>query len=137
MSTKDDSVNRMLTRRADLLYNKTVPSHDEAMSHLGTFLGEIVLNEMTPMAKEMMGIGTPFPVAPKKVWLPPSDRMDGKIVLKPPPNEDVIKALTHEGILEIGSTVEERLEKIWQEKLKAAKKEVEDFERFVLVKIFE
>lgn len=129
----DTSVKEMLIRRVALQHpdNKTVPSQHEAMSNLGFFLGETILNEMSPIAKEMMGIGTPFPVAPKTVWLTPSDRIDGNIVLKPPPNEDVIKALTHEGILEIGSTVEQRLEKHWQAKIKAAQKEVEDFERFV------
>lgn len=129
----ENSVKNMLIRRAVLLHsdNKTVPTHHEAISNLGFFLGETVLNEMSPMAKEMMGVGIPFPVAPKTVWLTPSDRIDDNIVLKPPPNEDVIKALTHEGILEIGSTVEDRLEKQWQARIKAAKKEVEDFERFV------
>lgn len=127
----DKSVERMLKRRASLLHkdSKSVTEHHEVMSNLGFFLGETILNEMSPMAKEMMGIDKPFPVPPKTVWLPPGDRIDGNIVLKPPPNDDVIKALTHEGILEIGSTLEERLEKHWLGRIKAAKKEVEDFER--------
>lgn len=127
----DKPVERMLKRRASLLHkdSKSVPEHHEVMSNLGFFLGETILNEMSPMAKEMMGIDKPFPVPPKTVWLPPVDRIDGNIVLKPPPNDDVIKALTHEGILEIGSTLEERLEKHWLGRIKAAKKEVEDFER--------
>lgn len=129
----DKSVKRLLERRATLLNpgNKTVPAHHEAMSNLGKFLGETVLNEMSPMAKEMMRIDRPFPVDPKTVWLSPSDKIDGNIMLKPPPNDDVIKALTHEGILEIGSSVEEKLEKHFQARVKAAKKEVEDFERFI------
>lgn len=129
----DKSVKSMLNRRATLLHgdNKTVPTHQEALTNLGDFLGEIVLNEMSPMAKEMMGVGKPLSAAPKTVWLSPEDRIVGNIVLKPPPNEDVIKALTHEGILVIGSTVEERLENHWEARIKAARKEVEDFERFV------
>lgn len=128
----DKSVTSMLNRRASLLhkYNKNVPEHLETMLNLGIILGETVLSGMSPMAKEMMNIDKPFPVAPKTVWLPPGDRIEGNIVLKPPSNDDVIKALTHEGILEIGSTVEERLEKHFQARIKAAKKEVEDFERF-------
>lgn len=133
MNTPETPVKSMLTRRALLMHkdNKSVPSHHEAMSNLGTFLGETVLNEMSPVAKEMMGIDKPFPVAPKTVWLSPDDRTHGNIILKPPPNDDVIKALAHEGILEIGSTVEAKLEKHWLERIRAAKKEVEDFERFV------
>ncbi|XP_037047804.1 FK506-binding protein 5-like isoform X2 [Bradysia coprophila] len=130
MNTMGTSVERVLNRRASLLDNKTVPVHHETMSNLGTFLGETVLSEMSPIAKEMMHLDKPFPVAPKTVWLSPSDRNNGKFVLKPPPNEDVIKALTHEGILEIGSTVEKKLEEHWQTRIKEAKKEVEDFERF-------
>lgn len=126
----DTSVERMLSRRDNLLDSKTVPARHEATSNLGIFLGETVLNEMSPMAKEMMRIDRPFPVAPKTMWLSPADQNDGKRILKPPPNEGVIKALTHEGILEIGSTVEKKLEEHWQTKMKALKREVENFERF-------
>lgn len=121
----------MLTRRAVLLHrnNKAVPSHHEALSNLGGFLGDTVLHEMSPLAKDMMDIETPFPDAPHTMWLSPGDRMNRKVVLKPPPNEEVVKALTHEGILEIGSVVEEKLEQHIRERINAAKKEVEDFER--------
>lgn len=130
----DESVERVLNRRANLLHkdNKAVPAHHETISNLGLVLGETVLNEMSPLAKEMMCIDTPFPTAPKTLWISPKDRIDNDIFLKPPPNEDVIKALTHEGILEIGATLEQRLEKHLQAKIKAMKKEVEDFERFVV-----
>lgn len=133
----DKTVESMLKRRASLLHkdNKSVPEHHEVMANLGFFLGETILNEMSPMAKKMMGIDKPFPLAPKTVWLSPGDRIDGNIVLKPPPNDDVIKALTHEGILEIGSTLEGKLEKHWLARIKAAKKEVENFERFFIRKL--
>lgn len=129
----DKSVKSMLNRRTSYLHkdNKTVPAHHETMSNLGTILGETVLNEMSPLAKEMMGIDTPFPVAPKTLWISPNDRINNDIFLRPPPNEDVIKALAHEGILEIGTTLEERMEEHFQSRIKAMKKEVEDFERFV------
>lgn len=126
----DTSVERVLSRRAYLLDNKSVPARHETTSNLGTFLGETILSEMSPVAKEMMRIDKPFPVAPKMVWLSPADRYDGDLVLKAPPNVDVIKALTHDGILEIGTTAEKKLEEHWQARIKAAKKEVEDFERW-------
>lgn len=130
----DESVKKILNRRASLLRsdNKTVPGHHETISNLGIILGQTVLNEMSPMAKELMGIATPFPIAPKTLWISPNDRIDNNVFLKPPPNEDVIKALTHKGILEIGATLEKRLEENFQSRIKAMKKEVEDFERFVV-----
>ncbi|KAJ6634706.1 hypothetical protein Bhyg_13283, partial [Pseudolycoriella hygida] len=66
MTASNKSVACMLQRRAKLLHkdNKTVPAYNEAISNLGSFLGETVLNEMSPLAKGLMGLDEPLPVAP-------------------------------------------------------------------------
>lgn len=128
----EKSVKSMLNRRASLLHrhNQNVPSQHETITKLGDFLGQTILSSMSPLAKKLMGVETQFPVPPKTLWISPSDRVDCKIMLTPPPNIEVIKALTHEGILEIGSMLERKVEEDCESKLKVARKEVEDFERF-------
>lgn len=72
----------------------------------------------------------PLGKCPKTLWIDPNDRLMGKVQLKPPTSNRILKAFQHQNILEIGAEFEERIQQESEKKIEEARIEMEDFEKF-------
>ncbi|CAD7088463.1 unnamed protein product [Hermetia illucens] len=125
-----ERIRAALKRREELLRNKDVPRQSELYKSLGNSLGSVVIENMTLLSKEVMGVTDPLKGPSDNLWLPPSNRIKKKLCLTPPSPVEVTKAFCHQGILEIGEEFEAKVEEHCLERIKKAADEAADFERF-------
>lgn len=117
-------------RRQQLLHTRCLPTQIEVRQKLGDDLANVIFQTMNPIEKHLMGIKNPLNGPPEQLWIAPNDRLEGHVNLTAPPNDEVLRALTHEKILEIGCDMENRLAKHEQFKIETAVKQAVEFERF-------
>lgn len=94
-----ERIRAALKRREELLRNKDVPRQSELYKSLGNSLGSVVIENMTLLSKEVMGVTDPLKGPSDNLWLPPSNRIKKKLCLTPPSPVEVTKAFCHQGIL--------------------------------------
>ncbi|KAG5877083.1 hypothetical protein JTB14_011787 [Gonioctena quinquepunctata] len=94
--------------RNELMKNLEIPRLSEAKSTLGDSLSKIVFDECDEALKEAFGLQPPLKGALGDLWVSPSSLLIGKIALTPPHTRKHIQALTHEGIMNIGTGIEKK-----------------------------
>ncbi|XP_018333092.1 uncharacterized protein LOC112904709 [Agrilus planipennis] len=92
-------------------------------------LSKLVFDQCIDSLKDKLGLTPPLGGPGEVLWQSPSDLLEGKVILKPPYSNRCIKALTHEGILKIGSVIEQKfLNEMELEKQRALKEQRETLE---------
>ncbi|GLV44429.1 hypothetical protein CBL_10233 [Carabus blaptoides fortunei] len=97
-------------RKKSLLKENDVPIQQEIRCRLGDDLTEVLFETCMPSLKPYLGLTPTLNGPGDDLWVSPSDILIGKIRLKPPLTNKYIKALTHQGILDIGSVIEKKFE---------------------------
>lgn len=93
-------------KRKHYIKNFQVPPFSEAKLQLGHALAQVLLDDCPESLKDEMHLSTPLQGPGENLWLSPSDLLIDKVVLRPPLTAKHVKALTHEGILNIGEEIE-------------------------------
>lgn len=93
-------------RRKECMQNLEIPTITEIKNSLGQPFTEVFFEQCPGALRCYLGLEPPLEGPGNTLWQSPSDILLGKVVLKPPITSKCIKALTHEGILEIGRDVE-------------------------------
>jgi hypothetical protein len=107
--------------------NHPTPSHLE--KSLGKELVDVILETCTPLQKKLFGRDKPLKGPnDEKMWINPRDRLNGNgvVVTERLSKTSCLQALTHRGILEIGSEIEGKLEKRHEKDVADAVKEAEE-----------
>ncbi|XP_008551594.2 uncharacterized protein LOC103574037 [Microplitis demolitor] len=90
-------------RRLEFKKKNEIPKQSEIINSIGPSLTSILYNFSPTDVKKLLGVIPQLDGPSTDLWIPPSDKKDGdKIILKPIVNHDLIKALTHDGILKLG-----------------------------------
>lgn len=71
-------------------------------------LVDVYLKTCTPIERVLFGRDMPLK-GPEKLWLNPDDRSEGNTTCLTPIRTEGVQALTHQGILEIGKQIEEKM----------------------------
>lgn len=95
-------------RRKELLQANQIPTMSEVREELGNALAPVFFEQCPEALKEQIGLTPPLEGPGDVLWTSPSDLLIGKVVLKPPYTDRHIKALTHQGILDLGVDIERK-----------------------------
>lgn len=119
-----------ITKRRQLLHTRCLPTQTQVRDKLGTELADVIFDRMNPVEKCLMGVDKPLKGPTEQMWVDPRDKAKGNVKLTPIPCYDHIRALTHQGVLEIGGLLEQRLETHEKYKIDTAVREAVEFEQF-------
>ncbi|XP_044272256.1 uncharacterized protein LOC123016092 isoform X2 [Tribolium madens] len=120
-------------RRRELMKTMKAPTISEVKVVSGLPLALVIFEQSHEDIQEDLGV-VPSLEGPKgELWVSPSDLLIGKVALTPPLTQKHIQALTHQGIIALGSEIEEKfVNEFKMEKEKAIKER-----EICLGKIFE
>jgi len=119
-----------INRRQDLLENYEVPLQSEMASQLGEPLANVVNSTMTDVGKILMGTFDNLKGPPRDLWISPSDHLIGKVRLTSPYSDKLLKALTHQTIIELGMETEEKIKNEMEATIEKVKAETSNFEKY-------
>lgn len=94
------------SRRLELQAKNETPKQREIKNYIGPILTKILCDLSPPDMQNLLGVTPQLEGPPKNLWTPPSD----KIILRPVTNHNIIKALTHDGIIKLGEQVKRNYE---------------------------
>ncbi|KAG8039038.1 hypothetical protein G9C98_003345, partial [Cotesia typhae] len=94
------------SRRLELQAKNETPKQREIKNYIGPIRTKILCDFSPPDMKNLLGVTPQLEGPPKNLWTPPSD----KIILRPVTNHNIIKALTHDGIIKLGEQVKRNYE---------------------------
>ncbi|XP_057319003.1 uncharacterized protein LOC130663659 [Microplitis mediator] len=98
-------------RRLEFKTKNEIPKQSEIINSIGPSLTSILCNFSPPDVKKLLGVIPQLDGPSTDLWIPPSDTKDGnKIILKPIVHHDLVKALTHDGILKLGERAKRNYE---------------------------
>lgn len=101
------------------------PTPTDLERNISKELVEVHLKNCTPIEKSLLGRDKPLK-GPGSLWISPDDRLSCNQVRLTPSKAESVQALTHQGILEIGKRLEEKLEEKNLELTKEAVAEAEE-----------
>ena len=104
---------------------KNHPTPSDLERNMGKALTDVYLKTCTPFERTLFGRDKPLK-GPDNLWISLEDQGNGKKVCLTPLRTESVQALTHQGILEIGKRLEEKLE---DEKLMVIRKAVAEAEK--------
>ncbi|KAL3268744.1 hypothetical protein HHI36_007846 [Cryptolaemus montrouzieri] len=116
-----------ILKRLMLLRTLEAPTISDTKRNFGDDLAEKIFCNCDLNFREDFGLEPPLkgPIG-KDLWISPSDLLIGKVCLKPPLTSKYIRALTHQGIMDIGL----RVEKLFWNQVEIEKsKELEEQDR--------
>lgn len=101
------NIGKKLSRRQYLRKQHELPTIAEMNQSLGPCLGDIIRKQANPVVRQCAKIDKPLKGPQKPLWVPPKST---DIVLTKPPDEDNMKALHHQFILDMGHDIEDKFE---------------------------
>ncbi|CAG5093760.1 Protein of unknown function [Cotesia congregata] len=94
------------SRRLELQAKNETPKQSEIKNYIGPILTTTLFDFSPPDIQKLLGVTPLLEGPPENLWTSPSD----KIILRPVTNHNIIKALTHDGILKLGEQVKRNYE---------------------------
>ncbi|CAH0555918.1 unnamed protein product [Brassicogethes aeneus] len=95
-------------KRKEYLKKLKIPTISEVKDILGPDIARIIFLQCPSEQKVLLGLIPPLEGPGDTLWSSPSDLLIGKVCLKPPLTSKYMRALTHQGILEIGHEIEKK-----------------------------
>lgn len=120
-----DEIRARLIHRAVLIQTHDVQTQSELYASVGKSLGKIIINNMPLLSKELMGATDPLNGPNETLRMHPDNRLSEKLCLT-----ETTKALTHEGVMDIGAEIEAEFKEEWLRRLQRALDETSEFEKF-------
>lgn len=84
------------------------PTPRDLERNMSKKLVDVYLETCTPIERTLFGRDKTLK-GPEKLWINPDDRSDGNETRLTPIRTESVQALTHQGILEIGKQIEEKM----------------------------
>ncbi|XP_045473145.1 uncharacterized protein LOC123679743 isoform X1 [Harmonia axyridis] len=127
MANVDITRSEYIIKRLMLLQTMEAPTISDAKKNFGDDFAQKIFCNCDPNFKEDFGLEPPLkgPIG-GDLWTSPSDLLIGKVCLKPPLTSKHIRALTHQGIMDIGSKIEKLF---WNQVEIEKSKEMEEQDR--------
>ncbi|KYB25659.1 hypothetical protein TcasGA2_TC034853 [Tribolium castaneum] len=95
-------------RRRELMKTMQAPTMSEVKVVAGLPLALVIFEQSLEDIQKDLGVVPPLEGAKGELWVSPSDLLIGKVALTPPLTQKHIQALTHQGIIELGSEIEQK-----------------------------
>ncbi|XP_054284229.1 uncharacterized protein LOC129001084 [Macrosteles quadrilineatus] len=112
-------------QKEKLMKAKQYPMKSAIQKNLGGPLSEVFFSNLTPVQQDHVGYTPKLHGPGEDFWVSPSDILLGQVVVKPPFSCRIKQALTHQGILEIGSQIEKKVIRAHKKDMEAALKKKE------------
>lgn len=110
------------------------PTPTDLRKNMNSDLVDMFLKTCNPMRKILLGVDKPLQ-GPNmaQMWIDPADRLKGKVQFTPPKDILCLKALTHESILNIGKSFEDKLQQTQEQLILKAVKDAKENAKYYCV----
>lgn len=116
-------------KRKWMFKTQTVPTISSLKQKWGEDLAEILMKQMSPLQKRLLGIHAPLKGPPNNLWIDPRAQLEDKVEITVIPDEKYRTVLSQDGVLKISADIETKLEKYRNFMVKVAVEEAVAYKR--------
>lgn len=128
------SLTPYIDKRKWMFKTQTVPTITSLTNRWGKDFAEILLNQMTPLEKRLIGTHAPLKGPPGELWIDPHSQLEGKVEVTVLPDEKYLKVLSHDGVLQLCTDIEKKLEQYQKFMVQVTVEEAVAYERMMAKK---
>lgn len=110
----------ILKRRLNLLESDDVPTKSELRDQMKNMFSEIILQTMNPQAQKIMGYNEFLKGPSNLLWISPENHLKLNVKITEQKNENCLKILTSDGIEQLGSQIDSKMNKNIMKKIQRA-----------------
>lgn len=118
-----------LDKRKWMIETKSVPTISSLQTKWGKCFAEILMKQMSPIEKRLMGIHAPLKGPPETLWIDPKAYLNEGAELTKVPSESYLVGLSYEGVLKVSEAIKVKNEKYDKFMIDVAAQEVIAYEK--------
>lgn len=123
------SLTPYIDKRKWMFQTQTVPTVKSLTNKWGKDVAEILINQMTPIQRRLVGVDEIPEGPPEELWIDPLSNLSGKTEITVIPDQEYRKVFTHGGVVELCQGIEPKLNKYRAFMIQVTVKEAAEYER--------